>query len=233
MPGRTWLAFMGTAWVAMGSRARWKVSSLMIGEWAMRVEWIHWSSSFHRILLMCPSATSWTSSRTSSVRYRLHTCRPVYRGLSKMVRTALICHASPERCRLRARSWADGQGMPAAVRRSAITPMACPARNSAKIYSITAAAGSSPGDGVQPLAVGGLGWVRVRPSVGELVTVGRAATEAVALDPGLGGHEVRTRTRIRMRSPLNAPAEHAHDQAMASLAGSMGPPTSGTHSGTP
>jgi hypothetical protein len=41
---------------------------------------------------------------------------------------------------------------------------------------------------VQPLAVGGLGGVGVRPGVGDLVAVGRPSAEEPSLDRGLGGH---------------------------------------------
>ena len=81
---------------------------------------IHLSGSFQRILVRWPRATSSTSSRTSSLRCRFQTWRPVYRGLSRMAGTADFDQAIPQRCRLRAGSCADGQGMPSAVRRSAM-----------------------------------------------------------------------------------------------------------------
>ena len=43
----------------------------------------------------------------------------------------------------------------------------------------------------------------------------------------------RTRTLIRFRSPLDKLPNVDMIMSWASLAGSIGPPTSGTHSGTP
>jgi hypothetical protein len=50
-----------------------------------------------------------------------------------MTRTALFDRASPSRCRLRGRSWAEGQGMSSRVRASAIAKMPYPARYKSKI----------------------------------------------------------------------------------------------------
>jgi hypothetical protein len=44
---------------------------------------------------------------------------------------------------------------------------------------------------------------------------------------------VRTRILIRLRSALLIPPNTLITMSCASLAGSIGPPTSGTHSGTP
>src|SRR5579875_2921137 len=49
----------------------------------------------------------------------------------------------PQRCRLRAGSCADGQGMPSRVRCSAIAYSPCPARNSARIRATTGIASGS------------------------------------------------------------------------------------------
>jgi hypothetical protein len=42
---------------------------------------------------------------------------------NRPARTALRDQAVPKRCRLRARSWVDGQGMPSRVRASAMEEM--------------------------------------------------------------------------------------------------------------
>jgi hypothetical protein len=64
----------------------------------------HASSSFQRSLVLWPAATSSTSPRTSSRRWRPQTATPVYRGLIRMARTALLLQPAPLRCELRARS---------------------------------------------------------------------------------------------------------------------------------
>ncbi|MND00900.1 hypothetical protein D3C83_196800 [compost metagenome] len=43
----------------------------------------------------------------------------------------------------------------------------------------------------------------------------------------------RTRILIRFRSPFDSPPNTPMIMSWASFAGSIGPPTSGTHSGTP
>jgi hypothetical protein len=47
------------------------------------------------------------------VHRRFHTCRPVYRGLDKMVATVPSIHPAPVRCGFRPGSVADRHGLAA------------------------------------------------------------------------------------------------------------------------
>ena len=67
---------------------------------------------------------------------------------------------------------------------------------------------------VQPLAVGGLGGVGVRPGVGDPVAVGRPAAEEPSLDRGLGGHGGADPQLDPGPLALGHAAEHRHDQVM-------------------
>jgi hypothetical protein len=67
---------------------------------------------------------------------------------------------------------------------------------------------------VQPLAVGGLGRVGVRPGVGDPVAVGRSAAEEPALDRGLGGHGGADPDADPVPLAFRHAAEHRHDQVV-------------------
>jgi len=66
---------------------------------------------------------------------------------------------------------------------------------------------------VQPLAVGGLGGVGVRPGVGDAVAVGGTASEEPPLDRGLGGHGGADPDPGPLA--LGHAAEHRHDQVVS------------------
>ena len=83
---------------------------------------------------------------------------------------------------------------------------------------------------VGPLAVRGLGRVRVRTCVGERVTAWWPAAEEAAFDLGLCGHAGADADLDPFRSPSLLPPNTDMTRSWASLPGSMGPPTSGTHS---
>ena len=78
-----------------------------------------------------------------------------------MARTALLDQAMPLLWLLRARSWADGAGMPSLVSPSAIAYNPCSERNSEKILATTGAAISSSSSRCRrrpSAALAGLGW---------------------------------------------------------------------------
>jgi hypothetical protein len=103
--------------------------------------------------------------------------------------------------------------------------------------------GEDPGDNrfgfrieieaVESLAVRRLGGVGVRSGVHDLVPVGRASAEETALVGGCAPMAALTRILIRFRSPLLIPPNTDMTRSWASFFGSIGPPTSGTQSGTP
>jgi hypothetical protein len=73
------------------------------------------------------------------VRWRFHTCRPVYRGLARIAATVLSVHAVPLRCGLRLGSAADGHGIPASLSARVIRATLCPASRWANIHVTTGA----------------------------------------------------------------------------------------------
>jgi hypothetical protein len=89
---------------------------------------------------LMPRLTSAGSVRSRSVRCRFHTCRPVYRGLDKIVVTVPSVHPAPVRCRFRPGSADDGQGTPASFSARAIRATEWPASRRAKIHRTGAAA---------------------------------------------------------------------------------------------
>src|SRR5207244_5971540 len=103
-------------------------------------------------------------------------------------RIAALDHASPQRCGLRARSCADGLGIPSPVRDSAMAYRPRPDAYSWKMRSTTGAVSGSGSRAVQSLPDAGLAGVGVRPGIREAVAIGRAAPEETALPGGLGGH---------------------------------------------
>ena len=64
-----------------------KSSSLTSAGCAGRLEMTHPSGRFHRCTDLCPRVTLAGSASSVSVRFRFHTCRPVYRGFSRIVVT--------------------------------------------------------------------------------------------------------------------------------------------------
>jgi len=69
-----------------------------------------------------------------SVRCRFHTCRPVYRGFSRIAVTAPSVQPAAVRCGFLAGSAADGHGIPASFSARAIRATEWPARRWAKIH---------------------------------------------------------------------------------------------------
>ena len=122
------------SWAAM------KSASLTSAGCAGLREITHPSGRFHRCTLLCPRLTSARSVRSRSVRCRFHTCRPVYRGLDKIVVTVPSVHPAPVRCRFRPGSADDGQGTPASFSARAIRATEWPASRRAKIHRTGAAA---------------------------------------------------------------------------------------------
>src|ERR1700704_596334 len=89
-----------------------------------------------------------------------------------MARMALLDQAMPHRCRFRAGSWADGDGMPARVRSSAMAKMPFPAANQAKIICTTSAVSGSISRRCSRLpsaALAGLGCGRMKARHDDLV----------------------------------------------------------------
>jgi len=125
---------------ALMSWAAMKSASLTSAGCAGLREMTHPSGRFHRCRLLCPRLTSAGSVRSRSVRCRFHTCRPVYRGLDKIVVTVPSVHPAPVRCRFRPGSADDGQGTPASFSARAIRATEWPASRRAKIHRTGAAA---------------------------------------------------------------------------------------------
>ena len=103
----------------------------------------HPSGRFHRCTLLCPRVTLPGSASSVSVRCRFHTCRPVYRGFSRIVVTVPSVQLAPVRCVFRPGSAADGHGTPASFSARAIRATECPARRWAKIHRTTGAVAGS------------------------------------------------------------------------------------------
>jgi len=72
---------------------------------------------------------------------------------------------------------------------------------------------------VQPLAVGGLGRVRMRSDVDELVTVRRAAAQEPAFQLRLRGHRGPHPDLDAVPFALGDTAEHGHDQVVRLVLG--------------
>jgi hypothetical protein len=72
---------------------------------------------------------------------------------------------------------------------------------------------------VHPLAVGGFGWVRVRPGVHDEVPVGRAPTQEPAFDLRLGRHRGADADLHPVALAFAHPAEHAHHQVVSLVGG--------------
>jgi hypothetical protein len=67
---------------------------------------------------------------------------------------------------------------------------------------------------MQPLAVGGLGRVGMRPGVDQPVSVRRAAAKEAAFELGLRGHRGADPDLDPVALSFGDPAEHGHDQVV-------------------
>lgn len=114
--------------------------------------------------------------------------RPVYRGFARIVRAAPSVHARPLRCGFRCGSTADGQGIAASLSARVMRARLCPASRWANIHWTMGAVAGSGSSRRAPPAPRRVRPVRMRASVGELVSVRRPTAQIAALFPGLGGH---------------------------------------------
>ena len=187
-----------------------KSSSLTSAGCAGRLEMTQPSGRFHRCTLLCPRVTLPGSASSVSVRCRFHTCRPVYRGFSRMVVTVPSVHPAPVRCVLRPGSAADGHGTPASFSARAIRATECPARRWAKIHRTMGAVARVGFQPVRAPSPRGVRLVRVRPRVREPVPVRRAAAEVPALLPGLDGHRGADPDAGPGDLPLGRQPQHRH-----------------------
>jgi hypothetical protein len=80
--------------------------------------------------------TTWCPS--CWVLCRFHTCRPVYRGLRRIIATVRNVHPSPVRCGLRSGSMPDGHGTAWSLSSRAMLAMLRPVRRCAKIHALLA-----------------------------------------------------------------------------------------------
>src|ERR1700683_2693788 len=93
-----------------------------------------------------------------------------------MARIALLDHAMPQQCGFRDGSWADGDGIPSAVSRSAIAsrPARCELIEDPADHC---GCGLVDRQSMEPFAVSSFGRLGVRPGVGEFVAARRSSAE--------------------------------------------------------
>jgi hypothetical protein len=86
---------------------------------------------------------------------------------------------------------------------------------------------------VQSLAVGGFGRVGVRARIHELAAIRRTAAQEPSLELRLRDHRGAHPDLDPVPLAFGNPPNTDMIRSWASLSGSIGPPTSGTHNGTP
>ena len=92
------------------------------------------------------------------MRYRFHTCRPVYRKFARIAATVRSVQPVPVRCEFRPGSAADGHGIPASFSARVIRAALCPASRCANIHTTTGAVAGSGSSrcACRPYAAGAL-----------------------------------------------------------------------------
>jgi len=191
----------------------------------------HPAGRFHRCTWRWPSPVLAGSTRSRSVRWRFHTCRPVYRGVGQDRRGRAQRPRRPGAVRValgvrRRRApnprVVEGPGDPR--HRMAGEPLGEHPRHDRRRVR----AGFQP---VRPPPPGGVGLGRVRPGIGEPVPIRRAAAEVAALPAGLGRHRGADPDPGPGNLPLGliapAPASPPHDPRPRSRPGRP-PPASTT-----